>query len=99
METEWMNETPAGTQDAPAPAAPEKKKFSLKNFGGKKKKKADQELLDGADFLLDKDNRVYAYDYGIDAAVEQPDAAAYTENGTPCRFDPNGDMEYLPILE
>ena len=68
-------------------------------FGGKKKKKADQELLDGADFLLDKDNRVYAYDYSIDAAVEQPDAAAYTENGTPCRFDPNEDMEYLPILE
>ena len=39
METEWMNETPAETQGSPAPEAPEKKKFSLKNFGGKKKKR------------------------------------------------------------
>ena len=41
METEWMNETSAETESAPVPAPekPEKKKFSLKNFGGKKKKR------------------------------------------------------------
>ena len=37
METEWKNDAPAGT--APAPAEkPEKKKFSLKRLGGKKKR-------------------------------------------------------------
>ena len=37
METEWKNDAPAET--APAPAEkPEKKRFSLKNLGGKKKR-------------------------------------------------------------
>ena len=37
METEWKNDAPAET--APAPAEkPEKKKFSLKRLGGKKKR-------------------------------------------------------------
>ena len=39
METEWMNETPAETPSAPGTEKPEKKKFSLKGFGGKKKKR------------------------------------------------------------
>ena len=39
METEWMNETSAGPQSAPAPEKQEKKKFSLKGLGGKKKKR------------------------------------------------------------
>ncbi|HJB76096.1 efflux RND transporter periplasmic adaptor subunit [uncultured Oscillibacter sp.] len=39
METEWMNETSAEPQSAPAPEKQEKKKFSLKGLGGKKKKR------------------------------------------------------------
>ena len=39
METEWMNETSAETPSAPETEKPEKKKFSLKGFGGKKKKR------------------------------------------------------------
>ena len=39
METEWMNEISAGPQSAPAPEKQEKKKFSLKGLGGKKKKR------------------------------------------------------------
>ena len=37
METEWMNETSAEPQNTAEPE--KKKKFSLKNFGGKKKKR------------------------------------------------------------
>ena len=39
METEWMNETSAEAPSVPAPEKTEKKKFSLKGFGGKKKKR------------------------------------------------------------
>lgn len=39
METEWMNETSVEPQSAPAPEKQEKKKFSLKGLGGKKKKR------------------------------------------------------------
>ena len=39
METEWLNETSAEPQSAPAPEKQEKKKFSLKGLGGKKKKR------------------------------------------------------------
>ena len=39
METEWMNETSAEETPAPAPEKPEKKKFSLKGLGGKKKRR------------------------------------------------------------
>ena len=39
METEWMNEISAEPQSAPAPEKQEKKKFSLKGLGGKKKKR------------------------------------------------------------
>ena len=39
METEWMNETSAETPSAPGTEKPEKKKFSLKGFGGKNKKR------------------------------------------------------------
>ncbi len=39
METEWMNETSAETPSVPATEKTEKKKFSLKGFGGKKKKR------------------------------------------------------------
>ena len=38
METEWMNETSAEAPSAPAAEKPKKKKFSLKGFGGKKKR-------------------------------------------------------------
>ena len=38
METEWMNETSAEVPSAPAAEKPQKKKFSLKGFGGKKKR-------------------------------------------------------------
>ena len=38
METEWMNETSAEAPSAPAAEKPQKKKFSLKGFGGKKKR-------------------------------------------------------------
>lgn len=39
METEWMNETSAEAPSVPAPEKTGKKKFSLKGFGGKKKKR------------------------------------------------------------
>ena len=39
METEWMNESSGEPQSAPAPEKQEKKKFSLKGLGGKKKKR------------------------------------------------------------
>ena len=39
METEWMNETSAEAPSVPAPEKTEKKKFSLKGFGGKTKKR------------------------------------------------------------
>ena len=39
METEWTNETSAETPSVPETERTEKKKFSLKNFGGKKKKR------------------------------------------------------------
>ena len=38
METEWMNETSTEAPSAPAAEKPQKKKFSLKGFGGKKKR-------------------------------------------------------------
>ena len=38
METEWMNETSAEAPSAPVAEKPQKKKFSLKGFGGKKKR-------------------------------------------------------------
>ena len=39
METEWTNGTSAETPSVPETERTEKKKFSLKNFGGKKKKR------------------------------------------------------------
>lgn len=50
-------------------------------------KSEDGSLIEGLDFLIDESGKVYEYDYNSDAAFLVEGMTAYTEAGTPKRFD------------
>lgn len=53
-------------------------------------------VLSGIDFLIDKDNKVYTYNWTNDCAVPCPGYIAYTSANTPLHFDRNAStLEYI----